>query len=78
LRATAERVGIYYPGFGWHVFRHTHATWFDAQVAPETQAQMGHATAGMTAHYRHQTWERKEGAVRRMQEMVVGETEGVQ
>lgn len=50
VKAAAEQIGIYYPGFGCHTFRRLHNTYFRRQVErPEVvdlaRAQLGHADA---------------------------------
>lgn len=70
LRPAAKRLGIYYPGFGFHVFRHEAIT---ALGVDPLQAQRiaGHSRADMTGHYTLDVRERQEKAIREHQERIL-------
>jgi integrase len=53
FRPTAEAVGIYYEGFGMHVFRRLNVTWRQQEGATPVEAQKaaGHSSLDMTMLY---------------------------
>ena len=69
LRPTAKRLGIYFPGFGWHTFRRQNITMIQEEGATpfEAQAQAGHSKPAMTSAYTLVGLDRREAAVRRVQ-----------
>lgn len=74
IRPTAKRLGIYFPGFGWHSFRRQHITEIQEMGATtfETQAQAGHSRPDMTSDYTIVSYERRKQAVLRLQERLLG------
>jgi len=76
LRPIAEELGIYFPGFGWHTFRRMHLTLVQEEGATllEAMAQAGHSRPSMTREYTMVGLDRRERAVRRLQQrLMVGE-----
>ncbi len=69
LRPAADRLGIGFPGFGWHTFRRMHLTLIQEEGATtfEAMAQAGHSRPSMTGEYTIIGMERREAAVRRLQ-----------
>jgi integrase len=72
LRTVAAKVGIEFTGFGFHTLRRTYASWRDELGLPSKPQQdlvrdMGHGSAGMTAHYVQGT---KAGVVETLQNLV--------
>ena len=63
-------VGIGFPGFGWHTFRRMHLTLIQEEGATtfEAMAQAGHSRPSMTGEYTIIGLERREAAVRRLQQ----------
>lgn len=75
IRPAAERLGIYFPGFGWHTFRRQNLTRIQEEGATpfEAQAQAGHSRPAMTSEYTIVSLERRKQAVVRLQERLLGE-----
>src|SRR5690606_13733000 len=69
IRPAAERVGVYFTGFGWHSFRRQNLTLIQEEgaTAIEAQAQAGHSRPVMTSEYTVVGLDRREMAVRRVQ-----------
>jgi integrase len=69
LRPAAKRLGIHFPGFGWHPFRRQNITLIQEEEATpfEAQAQAGHSKPMMTSAYTLVGLDRRETAVRKMQ-----------
>jgi integrase len=76
IRPTAKRLGMYFPGFGWHSFRRQHITEIQKVGATpfEAQAQAGHSRLDMTFDYTIDSFERRKEAVLRFQERLLGNT----
>lgn len=76
IRPAAKRLGIYFPGFGWHSFRRQHLTRIQEEGATtfEAQAQAGHSRPDMTYDYTIVSFERRKQAVLRLQERLLGKT----
>jgi integrase len=74
IRPAAERLGIYFPGFGWHTFRRQNLTLIQEEGATsfEAQEQAGHSRPSMTSEYTIVGFARRERAVRRVQERLLG------
>jgi integrase len=74
IRPAAERLGISFPGFGWHTFRRQNLTLIQEEGATsfEAQEQAGHSRPSMTSEYTIVGLARRERAVRRVQERVLG------
>jgi integrase len=69
LRPAAKRLGIHFPGFGWHTFRRQNITLIQEEGATpfEAQAQAGHSKPSMTSAYTLVGLDRREAAVRKVQ-----------
>ena len=69
LRPVAQRLGMHFPGFGWHTFRRQNITLLQEEGATpfEAQAQAGHSKPVMTSAYTLIGLDRREKAVRRVQ-----------
>ena len=76
IRPATKRLGFYFEGFGWHSFRRQHLTLIQEEGATafEAQAQAGHSRPVMTSEYTIVGLERREQAVRRVQERLLGGT----
>jgi len=74
IRPAAERLGFYFTGFGWHSFRRQNLTLIQGEgaTAIEAQAQAGHSRPVMTSEYTVVGLDRREAAVRRVQERLFG------
>jgi len=70
LRPAAKRLGIYFPGFGWHTFRRQNLTVIQEEGANpfEAMAQAGHSRLVMTGEYTVVGFKRREKAVRKLQQ----------
>jgi len=75
LRPTAERLGFYFEGFGWHTFRRQNLTLLQEEGATvyEAQAQAGHSRSSMTYEYTVVGLDRRERAVRGVQQRLFGD-----
>jgi integrase len=72
LRTVAKKAAIEFAGFGFHTLRRTYASWRDelrltAEPDQDLVRDMGHGSAGMTAHYVRGT---AAGVVERLQNLV--------
>lgn len=76
IRPIARKLGIYFPGLGFHSFRREVATRIQEAGASALEAQLmlGHSQAQMTGHYTLLQRERVKTLVERMQEQ--GSAEG--
>ena len=76
IRPAAQQLGFYFDGFGWHSFRRQNLTLIQEEGATafEAQAQGGHSRPTMTSEYTIVGLERREQAVRRVQQRLLGET----
>ena len=74
IRPAAKRLGIYFPGFGWHSFRRQNITGIQEEGATpfEAQAQAGHSRPSMTSQYTIVSFDRLEQVVLRYQERLLG------
>ena len=74
IRPAAKRLGVYFPGFGWHTFRRQNLTLIQEEGATafEAQAQAGHSRPAMTSEYTIVGLDRREQAVRRLQARLLG------
>jgi integrase len=79
IRPAAKRLGFYFAGFGWHSFRRQNLTGIQEEGATpfEAQAQAGHARPTMTSDYTMVSFERREQAVLRLQERLLGKGKSV-
>jgi len=69
LRPVAKRLGMHFPGFGWHTFRRQNLTLIQEEGATQFEAmeQAGHSRPVMTSAYTLVGLDRREKAVRRVQ-----------
>jgi integrase len=74
IRPAAKDLGFYFEGFGWHSFRRQNITVLQEEGATafEAMAQAGHSRPSMTGEYTIVGFERREQAVRRLQERLLG------
>jgi hypothetical protein len=79
FRPILKRLGLYYPGFGWHAFRRQNITWRQ-QVAgatlPEAQKAARHASLDMTYLYTLKDAERETSQQQAMFDYLFGRAEG--
>jgi integrase len=70
IRPTAKRLAFHFEGFGWHSFRRQNITVLQEEGATtfEAMAQAGHSRPAMTGEYTIVGFERREQAVRRLQQ----------
>lgn len=72
LRPAAQRLGIYWPGFGFHAFRREAITGIAAEADPiQAMRAAGHTRMDTTLLYGLSDFERQESAIRRMQEPIL-------
>ena len=73
IRPAAKCLGFYFEGFGWHSFRRQNITVIQQEGATafEAMEQAGHSRTAMTAQYTIVGLERREQAVRRLQERLL-------
>jgi hypothetical protein len=73
IRPAAKNLGFYFEGFGWHSFRRQNITVLQEEGATtfEAMAQAGHSRPSMTGEYTIVGFERREQAVRRLQERLL-------
>lgn len=78
LRPALKRLGLYYPGFGWHQFRRNNITFrqYAGATPLEAQAAAGHASADMTMHYTLRSSDREREQIQRIFEMYLGRSIG--
>jgi len=71
-----RRVGVKLelPWLGWHVFRHTHATFGEliGMALSDRQAQMGHSDVRMTLHYTHSDLNRRRQSIEELTARLIG------
>jgi integrase len=74
FRPAAEAVGIYYQGFGMHVFRRLNVTWRQQAGASALEAQKaaGHSSVDMTMLYTQTDAEREREHVEKILERIDG------
>lgn len=73
LRPAAEKLGLYWKGFGFHAFRREAVTEHAEKIgAAQAQRMAGHSKADMTLHYTLADRQAQEAAVRALQERVRG------
>ncbi len=62
------------PWLGWHVFRHTHATFGEliGMALSDRQAQMGHSDVRMTLHYTHSDLNRRRQSIEELTARLIG------
>lgn len=77
LRPAAERLGLYYEGFGFHSFRREAITGIAAAAGDPLMAQLlaGHTNANMTMVYGLVDMKRAGAAVSQMQELILGKAD---
>lgn len=75
IRPAAKRLGFHFEGFGWHSFRRQNLTVIQEMGATpfEAMAQAGHSRPVMTSEYTVIGLERREEAVRRLQDRIFGQ-----
>lgn len=74
LRPVAEKLGLYYPGFGFHSFRREAITGIAADSDPlVAQLMAGHTKADTTLHYGLVDLPRAEKAIQGFQQRVLGD-----
>jgi integrase len=73
LRPAAERLGLYFPGFGWHSFRRQNITRIQEEGANtiDAQLQAGHSRPSMTLEYTIVAEKKRRQAVRRLQKKLL-------
>ncbi|MEO8027412.1 MAG: hypothetical protein ABI823_13110, partial [Bryobacteraceae bacterium] len=73
IRPAAKRLGFYFEGFGWHSFRRQNITLLQEEGATtfEAMTQAGHSRPTMTSEYTIVGLDRREQAVRRLQERLL-------
>jgi integrase len=73
IRPVAKRLGFYFEGLGWHLFRRQNITVIQEEGATafEAMAQAGHSRPAMTGEYTIVGFERREQAVRRLHERLL-------
>jgi integrase len=72
LRPAAKRLGIYFPGFGWHQFRRQAITALGELDPMQAQRLAGHARPDMTALYTVDDNRRQDRIIRASQEQFQG------
>src|SRR5262249_12263055 len=76
LRPAAEKLGLYYPGFGFHSFRRQAVTALDQEIGvPQTMKAAGHSKADMTLLYTLEDFEQQAAGVQHFQHQVLGSAE---
>jgi integrase len=76
LRPILERLGLYYPGFGWHAFRRQNITWkqqLGGATLIEAQKAGRHASLDMTYLYTLTDHERETLQQERMMQAIFGQ-----
>ncbi len=78
LRPALKRLGVYYPGFGWHAFRRQNITWRQQEGATPLEAMKaaGHTRVDTTMLYTLTDSERERQQVERMFERLIGDPAG--
>lgn len=80
LRPVLKRLGLYYPGFGWHAFRRANVSWrqtVGGATPFEAQKAAGHTRLDMTMLYSLTDVERERGQVQAIMDKLMGGTEGM-
>ena len=73
LRPAAEKLGLYYPGFGFHSFRREAVTALAQEIGvPQTMKAAGHSKADMTLLYTLEDFEQQAAGIRNFQQQVLG------
>ncbi len=73
LRPAAEKLGLYYPGFGFHSFRREAVTALAREIGlPQTMKAAGHSKADMTLLYTLDDFDQQAAGIRRFQEQILG------
>ena len=73
LRPAAEKLGLYYPGFGFHSFRREAVTALAQEIGvPQTMKAAGHSKADMTLLYTLEDFEQQAAGIRHFQHQVLG------
>ena len=73
LRPAAEKLGLYYPGFGFHSFRREAVTALANEIGvPQTMKAAGHSKADMTLLYTLDDFEKQSAGIRHFQQQVLG------
>jgi integrase len=73
LRPAAEKLGLYYPGFGFHSFRREAVTAFAQEIGvPQTMKAAGHSKVDMTLLYTLDDFDQQAAGIRRFQQQVLG------
>jgi integrase len=75
LRPILRRLGLYYPGFGWHAFRRQNVTWRQTKggATPlEAQRAAGHGSVDVTMLYTITDAERDRAQVQAIMDELVG------
>jgi len=76
FRPILKRLGLYYPGFGWHAFRRQNITWkqqVGGATLPEAQKAARHASLDMTYLYSLTDAERETAQQQAMFDHLVGD-----
>jgi hypothetical protein len=78
LRPILRRLGLYYPGFGWHAFRRENITkrQYAGATALEAMKAVGHTRVDTTMLYTLPDAERERQPVERMFEWRIGDAAG--
>jgi integrase len=79
FRPILKRLGLYYPGFGWHAFRRQNITWrqqHGGATPLEAQKAAGHASLDMTYLYTQNDPVRDAAQVQAIMDKILGTTEG--
>lgn len=79
FRPILKRLGLYYPGFGWHAFRRTNITWRQnvGNATPlEAQKAAGHGSLDMTFLYTLTDPERETAQVQAILDSIFGTADG--
>jgi integrase len=73
IRPAAERLGLYFPGFGWHSFRRQNITRIQEEGANtiDAQLQAGHSRPSMTLEYTIVAEKKRRRAVNRLQKKLL-------
>jgi integrase len=72
LKPIGAKLGM--PWLGWHVFRHTHASWVrqEAMAPADQMAMLGHTDMRMTMQYGEEDLERRRKVIERIGELLDG------
>ena len=73
LRPAAEKLGLYYPGFGFHSFRREASTALAQEIGlPQTMRAAGHSKPDMTLLYTLDDFAQQAAGVRNVQRQILG------